>query len=105
MARFQLLRERRCGNSSAVMTSSKAGGLGGIDIYVSALVGGVFQPPAVPELNIAQFDLTLSIRHDGVEIAFASDRPKGARAGIYGAARSSVNGTWSTPSILGWWST
>jgi len=85
------------------MTSSKAGGLGGIDIYVSALVGGVFQPPTpVSELNTAQFDLSPSIRHDGLEIAFASDRPGGAGGrDLWSATRSSVNGTWSTPVNLG----
>jgi hypothetical protein len=61
------------GNPLLYMTSSKAGGLGGIDIYVSALVGGLFQPPtSVSELNTAQFDLTPSIRHDGLEIIYLS---------------------------------
>ena len=85
------------------MTSSKAGGLGGIDIYVSALVAGVFQPPTpVAELNTAQFDLTPSIRHGGLEIAFASDRPGGVGGrDLWSATRSSVNGTWSTPVNLG----
>ena len=85
------------------VTSSKAGGLGGIDIYVSALIGGLFQPPtSVAELNTAQFDLTPSIRHDGLEIVFASDRPGGAGGrDLWSATRSSVNGTWSTPVNLG----
>jgi peptidoglycan-associated lipoprotein len=85
------------------MTSSKAGGLGGIDIYVSALAGGEFQPPTpVSELNTAQFDLTPSIRHDGLEIAFASDRPGGAGGrDLWSATRSSANATWSTPVNLG----
>jgi Tol biopolymer transport system component len=84
-------------------TSSKAGGLGGIDIYVSALVDGVFQPPAsVSELNTPQFDLTPSIRHDGLEIAFASDRPGGIGGrDLWSATRSSANGTWSTAVNLG----
>jgi len=90
-------------NPLLFMTSSKAGGLGGIDIYVSALVGGVFQPPTpVAELNTPQFDLTPSIRHDGLEIAYASDRPGGIGGrDLWSAARSSVNGTWSTPVNLG----
>jgi peptidoglycan-associated lipoprotein len=85
------------------MTSSKAGGLGGIDIYMSALVGGLLQPPTpVVELNTPQFDLTPSIRHDGLEIAFASDRPGGVGGrDLWVATRSSVNGTWSTPANLG----
>ena len=86
-----------------IMTSSKAGGLGGIDIYVSALVGGLFQSPTpVNELNTAQFDLSPSIRYDGLEIAFVSDRPGGAGGrDLWSATRSSVNGTWSTPVNLG----
>jgi hypothetical protein len=85
------------------VTSSKAGGLGGIDIYVSALVGGFFQPPtAVSELNTAQFDLTPNVRFDGLEIVFASDRPGGVGGrDLWGATRSSVSGTWSTPVNLG----
>jgi len=85
------------------VTSSKAGGLGGIDIYVSALIGGLFQPPtSVAELNTPQFDLTPSIRHDGLEIVFASDRPGGAGGrDLWSATRSSVNGAWSAPVNLG----
>src|SRR5687768_17290018 len=50
----------------------------------------------------SQFDLTPSIRHDGLEIAFASDRPGGAGGrDLWSATRSSVNGTWSTPINLG----
>ena len=83
--------------------STGASGLGGIDIYVSALVEGVFQPPTpVAELNTPQFDLTPSIRHDGLEIAFASDRPGGVGGrDLWSATRSSVNGTWSTPVNFG----
>jgi peptidoglycan-associated lipoprotein len=84
------------------MTSSKAGGLGGIDIYVSALVEGVFQPPtAVSELNTAQFDLTPNIRFDGLEIVFASDRPGSGGRDLWSATRSSASGTWSAPVNLG----
>jgi len=63
----------------------------------------VFQPPtSVLELNTAQFDLTPSIRHDGLEIVFASDRPGGAGGrDLWSATRSSVDGTWSTPVNLG----
>lgn len=85
------------------MTSSKAGGLGGIDIYVSELARGLFQPPtSVPGLNTAQFDLTPSLRHDGLEIAFASDRPGGAGGrDLWSATRSSVTDAWSTPVNMG----
>jgi Tol biopolymer transport system component len=85
------------------MASSRAGGVGGLDIYVAALVGGLFQPPtSVSELNTAQVDLTPGIRHDGLEVVFATNRPGGAGGqDLWSSTRSSLNGTWSTPVNLG----
>jgi Tol biopolymer transport system component len=85
------------------IASSRSGGSGGLDIYVSALVRGLFQPPALlAELNTAQNDLTPGIRHDGLEIVIASSRPGGnGGQDLWSSTRSTVNGTWSTPVNLG----
>lgn len=85
------------------MASNRTGGAGGLDVYVSQLLDGVFQPPSlVDELNTAQADLTPGIRHDGREIVFASNRPGGAgNQDIWVATRGTVHGNWSPPVNLG----
>jgi hypothetical protein len=85
------------------LASNRAGGPGGLDIYVSALLDGLFQPPAlVQALSTAQTDLTPSVRHDGLEIVIASNRPGGAGGqDLWAATRSTVNDSWSTPASLG----
>lgn len=81
------------------LASNRGGGLGGLDIYVSALVGGSFQTPVlVQELSTAQGDLTPGIRHDGLEIVIASTRPGGVGGqDLWVAIRETVNDSWSAP--------
>ncbi|HEX7295217.1 MAG TPA: hypothetical protein VF251_05650, partial [Pyrinomonadaceae bacterium] len=57
--------------------SNRAGGLGGQDIYLSNQTAeGWFGPAAlVPELSSSSTDSRPSIRHDGREIVFQSNRP------------------------------
>lgn len=56
------------------MASNRGGGLGGLDICVSPIAAGWYQPPVlVHELNTPQGDLTPGIRHDGLERS--SSRP------------------------------
>ena len=85
------------------LASNRAGGLGGLDIYLSSLIDGVFQPPAlVQALSTAQVDLTPGIRHDGLEIVLASNRPGGAGGqDLWAAVRSTVDDSWSPPASLG----
>jgi hypothetical protein len=81
------------------LASNRAGGPGGLDIYVSSLIGGTFQAPVpIAELNTAQNDLTPTIRHDGLEIIIASNRPGGAGStDLWVATRNTVFDTWSAP--------
>ena len=85
------------------LASNRPGGSGGLDIYVSALVAGVFEEPApVTPVNTAQLDLTPALRHDGLELVIASSRPGGAGAqDLWASSRDSVNDGWSTPVNLG----
>ena len=57
------------------LASNRAGGAGGLDIYVSELTaGGSFRPPVlVNELSGAFNDLTPAVRHDGLELIIASN--------------------------------
>lgn len=91
------------GGPQLYVASNRAGGSGGLDIYVSALVGALFQPPIpVNELNTPQGDLTPGIRHDGLEIVIASNRPGGVGAvDLWVAIRGTVQDPWSAPAPLG----
>jgi len=82
------------------MASNRAGTL---EIFVSELVAGVFQPPVpVSELNTPQLDLTPGIRFDGLEIFISSNRPGGAGSqDLWVASRQSVDEPWSAPVNLG----
>jgi WD40-like Beta Propeller Repeat len=85
------------------MASSMPGGSGGLDLYVSTLTSGGWwsAPIPIPELNSGQLDLTPTIRHDGLEIIFASNRPTSGAQDLWVATRGSVNDLWSVPLNLG----
>jgi hypothetical protein len=89
--------------------SNRAGGMGGADIYRSELLpSGSFGPAApVVELNSPQGDFRPSIRADGLEIVFDSNRPAppdlpgmGLRD-LWLSTRTSPAAPWSTPTSLG----
>ncbi len=85
--------------------SLRTGGLGLADIYVSAqLADGSFGAPThVTELSSTANENRPSIRHDGLEIFFQSNRvgPLGANADLWAASRESTIDAWSTPVNLG----
>jgi Tol biopolymer transport system component len=79
------------------MASNRAGTL---DLYVSSLVDGSFQTPvAIAELNTPQNDLTPTVRHDGLEIVFASNRS--GNGDLWAATRPDAGSPWSSPVNLG----
>lgn len=92
-------------------SSNRPGGPGGSDIYVSELTSdGSFGPAVlVPELSSPQNDARPSIRHDGREIFFYSNRPgsippdpPGALLeDLWVATRETTLDAWSTPVNLG----
>jgi hypothetical protein len=75
-------------------------GLGGTDIYVSEqMADGSFGPAIlVTELSSLLNETRLSIRHDGLEIFFQSNRAGSSGTGdLWVATRGSTLDAWSTP--------
>jgi len=85
--------------------SDRPGGLGALDIYMSEqTAGGSFGPAVlVTELSSPRGDSRPSIRHDGVEICFQSNRVGsiGLSNDLWVATRESTLDVWSTPVNLG----
>jgi hypothetical protein len=75
---------------------------GTADIYRSESHGGVFGPAeAVVELNTSAAEGQPSLRRDGLEIFFFSNRAGAQGNDIYSATRASTSDPWSTPVNLG----
>src|SRR5207237_9552828 len=84
--------------------STRTPSLGGADIYVSdQMADGSFGPAMlVPELSSASNENRPSIRRDGLEIFFQSDRAGSIGLGdLWVATRTSTIDPWSTPVNLG----
>jgi len=85
--------------------SSRPGGLGAADIYLSEqLADGSFGPAVlVTELSSTSNENRPSIRHDGLEIFFQSNRTGsiGTALDLWVATRESTLDAWSTPLNLG----
>lgn len=89
--------------------SSRPGGLGGVDIYRSELLanGNFGAATDVTELNTPQNDFRPTIRPDGLELIFDSNRPippevpgTGLRD-LWVSTRTSPSAMWSAPENLG----
>jgi len=89
--------------------ASSRPGIGGIDIYRSELLAsGSFGPAhLVPELSTPQNDFRPTIRPDGLEVFFDSNRPGppdvsgiGLRD-LWVSTRGTTSNAWSTPVNLG----
>lgn len=85
--------------------STRSGGLGAADIYVSTqLPDGSFGPATlVTELSSIANENRPSIRHDGLEIIFQSNRAGsfGAALDLWVATREDTLDAWSAPVNLG----
>src|SRR5437588_6606967 len=85
--------------------STRTPSLGGADIYVSEqMADGSFAPATlVTELSSASNENDPSIRHDGLEIFFHSNRTgsNGTALDLWVATRASTLDAWSTPVNLG----
>jgi WD40-like Beta Propeller Repeat len=96
--------ENEDGAPQLYFRSRRPGGLGGSDIYVSTqMADGSFGPAVlVTELCSPLNDTFPSIRHDGLEIFFNSNRVGSIGAGdLWAATRESTLDAWSTPVNLG----
>jgi hypothetical protein len=87
-------------------TSSRPGGLGSFDIYVTSGSGSDWPGPVypVPELNSEGNDQKPSIRFDGLEVFFQSDRIRADSVGgadLWVSTRETVAQSWSDPVNLG----
>jgi hypothetical protein len=84
-------------------TSNRPGGPGAFDIYVSDLGhNGVFGTATlVPELSSAAVEQRPSVRFDGLEVFFHSNRPGSAGNDLWVSTRDDVRDGWSAPVNLG----
>jgi len=92
------------GQSGLYFSSDRPGGLGNFDIYFSSLNSdGTFAPPVlVVELSSPSADLRPSVRKDGLEIFFDSDRPETlGLTDFWVSMRESTAAPWSPPVHLG----
>jgi hypothetical protein len=103
-----LFKDEATGQTLLYFSSGRAGGLGLLDIYVSAAISDgedtIFGPPSpVAELNTTYTDYQPSIRKDGLEVIFASNRPgsSGIYPDLWVSTRDSTLDPWSPPENLG----
>lgn len=92
------------GPPTLFFSSARVGGPGGINLYLSQMVGGWSFGPAelVPDVNSDADDMQPSIRRDGRELVFASNRSGGQGSfDIWSAGRESIVDPWSIPVNLG----
>ena len=84
-------------------SSTRADGPGGGDIYISEMTGAwTFGPVRlVPGVNSDYEDMQPSVRRDGRELVFSSNRPGSQGFDIWSASRDSIAEAWSTPVNLG----
>jgi hypothetical protein len=76
---------------------------GTFDIYVSQLTRhGLFAPATlVPELNSAIDELRPSLRFDGLEVFFVSNRPGSSGFDVWASTRRTLFSPWAPPANLG----
>jgi Tol biopolymer transport system component len=84
-------------------SSTRPAALGGSNIYSSEMSGNWSFSPArlVPGANSDYEDMQPSVRQDGREMVFSSNRPGSLGLDIWSASRDSIAGAWSEPTNLG----
>jgi WD40 repeat protein len=83
--------------------SNRPGGPGGFDLYVSELADNGFfgAPVVVPELSSAALEQRPSVRFDGLELFFHSNRLGSTGNDLWVSTRERRSDPWSTPVNLG----
>ncbi len=100
-----LFNDEVTGQTLLYYSSARPGGVGGLDIYVSAFsdeTGTFGTPDPVPGLNTTSNDYQPMLRKDGKELFFASGRPGGfGSVDLYVSTPGPAPGQWSEPLNLG----
>jgi WD40-like Beta Propeller Repeat len=91
------------GKLSALLFARRVGGVQApADIYMSPYVHGSFRPATpVTELNSPDDDLRPTIRPDGLQLFFNSNRPDSVLNDIWVSTRADILSPWSTPVNVG----
>jgi Tol biopolymer transport system component len=91
------------GPPTLYFSSARVEGPAGSDIYMSQMTSGWTFSPAVivPGISSDFEDIQPSIRRDGRELVFASNRPGSLGFDIWSTTRDSIAGGWSEPVNLG----
>jgi len=92
------------GGPTLYFSSTRLGGVGGSDLYLSHKTGsGSFGPAElVPGVNSIDNDMQPYVRRDGLELVFASNRPGGQGSfDIWNASKDSIAHPWLAPVNLG----
>ena len=94
-----IVEDEATGQLLLYFSSNRAGGKGFMDIYVKDASG---PPVLVPELSSAFNDQQPTLRKDGLEIIFASNRTGTLGSGdLWASTRESTLDLWPTPVNLG----
>jgi Tol biopolymer transport system component len=91
------------GSPTLYFSSTRQDGPGGADIYMSPMTGAWTFGPAelVPGVNSDYEDMQPSLRRDGRELVFSSNRPGSEGFDIWSVSRESIADGWSAPVNLG----
>lgn len=91
------------GSPTLYFSSFRAGGPSGSNIYMSRMTGNdsFAQAELVPNVNSDYDDIQPSVRRDGRELVFASNRPGSLGFDIWSTERQAITDSWSTPVNLG----
>ena len=92
------------GAAQLFFQSARSGGIGATDIYVSEqFPNGTFGPASlVTELSSPGLEQHPSIRFDGLEMFFFSDRPGGiGSVDLWVSTRATILDVWAAPTNLG----
>jgi hypothetical protein len=96
--------ENEQGAAQLFFQSARSGGIGATDIYVSEqFPNGTFGPASlVTELSTPGLEQRPSIRFDGLEMFFFSDRPGGmGSVDLWVSTRATILDVWAAPTNLG----
>jgi hypothetical protein len=99
------LEDARTGKEYLYFSSNRPGGPGDNDFYVSTRQpdGTWGAAVVIPEISTIDHDNKLTIRRDGLELLFSSNRPGGSTAlasfNVWSSSRATTSSPWSAPVV------